>query len=421
MPNYRNITIALRSQYDISAIPEFHPPESELSDTPFSSNTSHASSALKAVDNMASTVSTYIPIYPSSQFWICYEISPPVPLAAYFFFKLLINGAHVVSWSCGREDGWRGKTMFGLFETPENEEGKKFVERRSLFFGDVRESVGNGPTGFMEIRVHRSNGRKRIARQLEEFEKTVHPKHGRGIELVNAGRAKKENPKRFYKLSLIDPIDQPFVIFKYYYCTQEKLEELGILGRQNDNDDSTLSGLSSTTTECSTSQKQNREEIDDIGEANNSQPKHEDNGTPTPATHGHSVPFPALDTHLGNCKSPYERNITETPKHFYRLSIPPSLKLVPSAASSRLVSPEKLTPNASMVSLVNLPSSEVEWLQRTPSPVKSARTEPQSPLLGNRKRTSSIVALKNVVASALRRRSMTSPDLVSSLSSRNTS
>ena len=72
--------------------------------------------------------------------------------------------------------------MFGLFESPENKEGKKFVERRSLFFGDVKKSVGSDPTAYMEVRVHRANGRKRITRQLEEFEKTFHALHGRGIE-----------------------------------------------------------------------------------------------------------------------------------------------------------------------------------------------------------------------------------------------
>ena len=72
--------------------------------------------------------------------------------------------------------------MFGLFESPENKEGKKFVEKRSLFFGDVKKSVGNDPTAYMEVRVHRANGRKRITRQLEEFEKTFHALHGRGIE-----------------------------------------------------------------------------------------------------------------------------------------------------------------------------------------------------------------------------------------------
>lgn len=43
-----------------------------------------------------------------------------------------------------------------------------------------------------------------------------------GSRLVNEGRAKKENQKRFYRFSLIDPIDQPFATFKYYYRTQSK-------------------------------------------------------------------------------------------------------------------------------------------------------------------------------------------------------
>ena len=142
MPNYRSITIAFRSQYDISMIPEFDPPDPELTNARSFSNTPYVSSAPKAVDGTTSTVSVYIPIYPSSQFWICYDISPPAPPAAHFLFKLFINGAHVVSWSCGQEDGRKGKTIFGLFESPENREGKKFVERRSLFFSDVKKSVG---------------------------------------------------------------------------------------------------------------------------------------------------------------------------------------------------------------------------------------------------------------------------------------
>ena len=182
MPNCRSITIALRSQYDISTILEFDPPDPELTNARCFSNTPYVSSAPKAVDGTTSTVSVYIPIYPSSQFWICYDILPPAPPATYFLFKLFINGAHIVSWSCGQEDGWRGKTMFGLFESPENKEGKGFVERRSLFFSDAKKSVGNDPTAYMEIRVHRANGRKRVTRQLEEFEKTFHAKHGRGIE-----------------------------------------------------------------------------------------------------------------------------------------------------------------------------------------------------------------------------------------------
>ena len=72
----------------------------------------------------------------------------------------------------------------------------------------------------------------------------------------------------------------------------------------------------------------------------------------------------------------------------------------------------KLTPNAS---LVEPPSPEAERLQRTPSPVKSVRTELQSPPLGNRKRTGSIAALKHAVTSALQRRDMSGPESTASL------
>ena len=55
------------------------------------------------------------------------------------------------------------------------------------------------------------------------------PFNSPGSRLVNAGRAKKENPKRFYGFSLIDPIDQPFATFKYYYRTQGKYSgQLGL-------------------------------------------------------------------------------------------------------------------------------------------------------------------------------------------------
>lgn len=232
-----------------------------------------------------------------------------------------------------------------------------------------------------------------------------------GSRLINAGQAKKENPKRFYRFSLIDPTDQPFATFKYYYRTQEKLEELGILGRQNDYDSSTLSRLLGTATECSISQEQKHENFDDIGEDDTSQSECE-------GDNGYSVPFPVLEAHVGHYDSPYERSITETPKHFYRLSIPPSLKLVPSAASSQPPCPKKLTPNAPMTSLVKLPSPKAEWLQRTPRPVKSVRTELQSTPLGNRKRTSSIAALRHVVTSALQRRDTSCPESTASSSSR---
>lgn len=44
-----------------------------------------------------------------------------------------------------------------------------------------------------------------------------------------AGRAGSEQPKRFYKFQLIDPVDQPFANFRYYYRSWEQLRGLGLL------------------------------------------------------------------------------------------------------------------------------------------------------------------------------------------------
>ena len=62
--------------------------------------------------------------------------------------------------------------------------------------------------------------------------------------LVNAGRASSDHPKRFYKFALIDPVDQPFARFHYYYRTWEQLEYLGIVvdkeETEGDDEDSKL-------------------------------------------------------------------------------------------------------------------------------------------------------------------------------------
>ncbi len=52
--------------------------------------------------------------------------------------------------------------------------------------------------------------------------------------LVNAGRAGGDHPKRFYKFALIDPIDQPFVAFRYYYRTWEQIRYLGLVDGDSD-------------------------------------------------------------------------------------------------------------------------------------------------------------------------------------------
>ncbi|KAF2805018.1 uncharacterized protein BDZ99DRAFT_111527 [Mytilinidion resinicola] len=111
-------------------------------------------------------------------------------------------------------------------------------------------------------------------------------------------------------------------------------------------------------------------------------------------------PLPPLPTKL---PPPARQSEVKTPKHFHRLSIPPSLKLSPSHATFPRRAPQKLAASSSLSTLREQPSVD-EWIQKTPSPVKSIRNTISSPTPEGRKRGNSIAALREVVSKALRRR-----------------
>jgi hypothetical protein len=169
MPTYRSITLSLVSQFDILTIPEYAPPATPKD--PFSN-------APTLIDPKHSTVSVYIPTYPASQFWLSYSISPPHPPKALYYFKLYINNNLIVSWGCGEEDGYKGKTIFGLFDSSVGGANMKqsTIERRVLCFapdagdGGNRKFASDDLGEVMEIRVFRSKGRKRVQPDLQEYQ-----------------------------------------------------------------------------------------------------------------------------------------------------------------------------------------------------------------------------------------------------------
>ncbi|KAF2621261.1 hypothetical protein BU25DRAFT_416282 [Macroventuria anomochaeta] len=180
MPTYRSINIALHSQFDIETLPEYFPPPSSPS---LDSSLNLAPSIPPLIDDTTSTCSIHVPVLPGSQFWIAYSVSPPVPEGHYFLFKLYIDGERVVSWSTGKEDGWMGQTMFGLFQSEGGHGGvgeKRRVEKRVLCFS-APDRKGRMKDGCVEIRVHRANGRKRAEREVGVFEETKLAKKEGGI------------------------------------------------------------------------------------------------------------------------------------------------------------------------------------------------------------------------------------------------
>ena len=166
MPTYRSITVTLISQFDVLTLPEFAPPTH--STDPFSPTPT-------LIDTRQSLVSVYVPTYPNSQFWIAYSVAAPHPPNATFYFKLFVNGTAVLSWGCAKDDGFKGKTMFGIFET-KLPDGSKALERRLLGFRPDDPKATKMHKGslsdVMEIRVFRARGRTRINPLVSTFQDT---------------------------------------------------------------------------------------------------------------------------------------------------------------------------------------------------------------------------------------------------------
>lgn len=103
-----------------------------------------------------------------------------MPENHYFLFKLYIDGEKMMSWSTGKEDDWRGKVMYGLFESEGGGDGRRRIEKRVLCFG-VADKEGRAKEGLVEIRVHRASARKRVEREVPVFEETPFAKNDGGI------------------------------------------------------------------------------------------------------------------------------------------------------------------------------------------------------------------------------------------------
>ncbi|KAI4188182.1 MAG: hypothetical protein L6R41_002307 [Letrouitia leprolyta] len=386
MPVYRNITINLVSQFDILNIPEYAPPAAL--DDPFS-----ASPAL--VDN--SLVSCYIPIYPLSQFWLSYSISAPHPPKALYYFKLFINDACVVSWGCGEENGFKGKTMYGLYDSGERWMGEPGLDARAFSFANdvtTHRSMNSTLGQVMEVRVYRARGRKRAKPKLEDFQTVIarsrnqsqnlQPKNSRsqprniegGISMLEAGMLPDEHPKRYYTFSLLDPLDLPFATFRWYYRTWAQLEALGVT--------KPLAARSSSETD---------EQV-----------------SPKPKAAPSKSPFkPPLIPEPGTRDTDSPGSISDdSPLTIRGLSVPAIPLIDLPLPSTPFGSPLKRSISPILTSSSATACSQSRFAQlirrssRSPSPPKKSKV-PRSPSPPRVRRTSSMGALMGAVQSAMRR------------------
>jgi hypothetical protein len=278
--------------------------------------------------------------------------------------------------------------------------------------------------------------------------------------LVNAGRAGPEQPKRFYKFALIDPIDQPFATFRYYYRSWDQLRGLGLLdqhvsGAGEDNDlpvieprEDDIDEAKEGTRACSVVSKDLGSVFQDCSDnlngraasAADTRAQTQNPHSPmrstsararNPLTRKASI-RQVSDTEQSRAYVPrgapglnkeasvehvsrqmqQRDSFIRTPSHFYRLSIPPSIKLRRPEPTSRPLPtlPTKHDFEAS-TSYCPHPAYPVDdWTVRTPSPVKSVRDGISTPPPGRRKEQGrSTSALMSAITSAWKRRGTQTP------------
>jgi len=254
MPKYRNISIQLHSDTTDGKVPEVSITKASVELTPstpvileLAPPSAARHSPTKCLtpllqDDDKGQISVYVPIIPKALFWISYSIEPPPTDGTFFVFKLLVNRQEVVTWSCDVENKFKGKTMFGLYDTNAEAEGGQAMQKRVFQFGSSDTRIVGDLTGereedrFLEVRVFRAKAKKRIGPAGHNYVPLI----GQGLQLVNAGLLNPQAPQRYYKFRLLDPVDNPHATFRFYYRTWDEIDQLGLHMGQVDTDDKVL-------------------------------------------------------------------------------------------------------------------------------------------------------------------------------------
>jgi hypothetical protein len=232
--------------------------------------------------------------------------------------------------------------------------------------------------------------------------------------LANAGRAGGDHPKRFYKFALIDPTDQPFATFRYYYRTWEQLRYLGLIDVDSDVDFSIIEPYQPNTLRLEEKEEDDislPEALEDVeNDADRTSTFYPQSYVPRDAPHAdpHS-----LDDRPDSQRSHRHSGIT-TPPQLYRLSVPPVLKLEPTQHSSRPLPmvPQKTASFSDMTTYQPHPACPVEdCVSSTPSSVKSIRDMISMPPLLEKKKVYAPSSLVTMVTNAWKRRGTSSREL----------
>ena len=313
-----------------------------------------------------------------------------------------------VSWGTGAGEQWCGKMVFGLFDAGTDFEGGRVVEKRGLFFksfhdaddGDDEETrQGVEREKGFEVRVYRANGRRRVGVEVRAVswwwrrgrvrlfsyggDRTDHGSGLTGLmcRMTPIGRKHRGERQRMYEYALLDPKEEPFVTFRYRFCTEGEWDGRDKVGsrksltyvaeglRNESPAPSSISQLDETDDLISLPQEEVTESPQSLPPAPNPSPMSTPSNTPL-ISHKHSLP-PRLD----KASPPPSPIPSPTP-----FSLPePLISHPPSTPIKRYPSHHKRT-GSPQITLSPTDSAEDIVLHRgdvvrTPSPIKSEEFE----------------------------------------------
>ncbi|KAI1336163.1 hypothetical protein F5Y15DRAFT_214193 [Xylariaceae sp. FL0016] len=254
MPYFRGIQISIISGQEARHLPEYpHPDASSVRVIKgLNAPSAHYKSRLhqhldlsassNAKDNDPSRhtkvnprVSVYIPSLPGQQFWLHYSVNQYPPPSRCIFFKLFVNGGHVVSWGIDATHCSSGSVTKALYEPHGRRKGRidafdpnieADIEWRSFYFMlglDKKSAAQDG--GLIEVQVFRCKSRKRVATKLDRYRE---PKEY-GITYLSGGYVDSSDDATYYDYHLIDAKNSPYATFCFHYRSTKYLEQLNLI------------------------------------------------------------------------------------------------------------------------------------------------------------------------------------------------
>lgn len=173
----------------------------------------------------ANTVAVTIPIYKGANFYFDYSVDGPHPPSAIYYFKLSYKDQNLVSWDTTDRVNWAGKTTMALqYIGNDPFTGQSVVQRNQFQFTTNPSTNIHANDEYIDVTMHRVEHRKvmnvQASKAVQATPDSVNANsHGGAMKLQNGGVLEAAAAKKYYQYQLVDPLDTPYVRFRFYLRT----------------------------------------------------------------------------------------------------------------------------------------------------------------------------------------------------------